>query len=581
MCIAIVSLLVVIVSMSIFPNIALPVLTAKADRETSYHHAYTQTNVEPLLYPESHDTLASQTLAHKPPHKDSQEDSTFAQGNLPFSSSFQSVPTGKTAKDIQAESHSHSHQSFLQSNHQPSCNPQSDPLNYHDTDDLLSKLLHTALECPFADAEWTAVTSLTSQNSVKVTGSKATSGQKTNSVPTFNVHHLAEPNIKHKSTKILVITLTRGAKMRNAARRAGRSIPTRPAIIATFGEHGRERVTSELALRILARYCPLCPQHTTVPPELDTAELILIPVLNEHGRRTVEQGHDCWRLNERGVDLNRNYRYKWGVHDASTLHEEESCGRAPLSEFETRAVDAIVARFNPIAYLSVHSGDSAVVVPWDARADGEPASKFVADAAYKVAQAHCVGCPVGSAATLFGYQAYGTAVDHMLAVRNVPLALTIEVWRGNETFCKDMFNPLTKASLATVFANWSGVLRTTLDIVTPKGLSVPIVVSSDSASFLRDVDRVEVIGPSKYGEDNYVAYWTRADNTLESTDESQIVSLHQAVPSPSKPVFSLTLRRAPVLLLPIAIIAICRGTFISHQTRRRTRRSMRSYRRVS
>lgn len=566
--------------MSIFPNIALPVLTAEADRGTSYQHAHMPMNAKPPLHPESLNTLASQILTHKPPHKGNQEDSTIASGNLLFSS-FQSVPMGKTAKNIQAEKHSILHHSSLQSNQQPSCNLQSDPLNYHDTDDLLSKLLHIALKCPFADAEWTVVTSFTSQNSVKVSRSRATSEQKINPMPISNVRHLAEPNIKHESKKILVITLTREAKKRNAARRAGRSIPTRPAIIATFGEHGRERVTSELALRILARYCPLCKQHTTVPPELDAAELILIPVLNEHGRRTVEQGHDCWRLNERGVDLNRNYRYKWGVHDASTLHEEESCGRAPLSEFETRAVDAVVARFNPIAYLSVHSGDSAVVVPWDARADGEPVSKFVSDAAYKVAQAHCVGCPVGSAATLFGYQAYGTAVDHMLAVRNVPLALTIEVWRGNETFCKDMFNPLTKASLATVFANWSGVLRTTLDIVTPKGFSVPLAVRSDSAPFLSDVDRVEAIDPSKSGEDNYIAYWTRADNTLGSTDELQIAALRKSVLSPSKPVFSLTWRRAPVLLLPIAIIAICRGTFVSHQTRPRARGSRRSYRRLS
>ena len=72
----------------------------------------------------------------------------------------------------------------------------------------------------------------------------------------------------------------------------------------------------------------------------------------------------CRRANERGVDLNRNWPtggwgQVWEGHRSGEVWE----GPEPLSEPETRLVAAFARRWRPHVFLSLHSGQDALLAP--------------------------------------------------------------------------------------------------------------------------------------------------------------------------------------------------------------------------
>lgn len=389
----------------------------------------------------------------------------------------------------------------------------SDP--YHSTDQLLSLIRAISACCPHADAEWAVVTSVTSGRW---------------RFPLFaNLPVTLKQTKTTQRDKLLTVTVTHDAKNRNAARRAGGIVTPRRAVVATFGEHGRELITSELALRILQRLCSESPSDEN-DALLKRTELLMIPLVNEQGRRAVEAGNDCSRLNSRGVDLNRNYRRGWGLSDNTTVRTEERSGSAPLSEYEARAVDAVVRRFAPWAYISIHSGDVAVLPPWDGYGEDETINPWLRLAASNIATAHCGECVVGRASHAFGYKAFGTGVDHMYSERKVPLALTVEVFGGNEAHCSTMFNPQTSAQFEAVMTNWSSLLHTVARIVDAHEIDSKPDVSSigqqgqpGHASFLHDYVHI----PDTSSGDGYQVHWELDDGSQITAERQQLVAAGQ------------------------------------------------------
>lgn len=318
------------------------------------------------------------------------------------------------------------------------------PPPYHSTNALLHALRRLAHTCPHLHAEWAQAHSLP-----------------------FTLRRRRSSSTQTRS--MLILTLTHNARRRYLHRHKGHIVPSRPSAVFVFGEHGRERITSELAFHLLREACSSPPRDF---------EAIVIPIANTPGRHVVETGQSCWRLNSHGVDLNRNYLQFWGVIDNGTVPSEEHAGPAPLSETETRIVDAVVHHVNPVVYISVHSGGRAVLLPWDA---GGGINDACLHAAKTVATHHCRGCPVGTANSIFGYRAYGTGVDHMVAVRNVPVALTLEIFGGPDNIgCERMFNPMDIISFEDVLRNWSGLLHTVGDVVVHKELEQRANSSEDA-----------------------------------------------------------------------------------------------------
>lgn len=260
--------------------------------------------------------------------------------------------------------------------------------------------------------------------------------------------------------------------------------------MVSFGEHGREFISSEIALRLVEK---ICAPHSSgqaadasggvaqaagavVPTvdrsreellrELQRTELVLVPVTSAAGRRLAEDGRYCERGNQRGVDVNRNFGHAWGKTDSSTIPEEERPGRAAFSEIESRALHVLAMHVQPHVYISVHSGDHALVAPWDSTGSLPEGSVLRSDLnriSKQIMHAHCPQCRIGTSNELFGYRAYGTGVDFMHAVLKVPLTMTWEVYGDEgapESDCMRMFNPLTREMFDKTVDTWANSFQT-------------------------------------------------------------------------------------------------------------------------
>lgn len=258
-------------------------------------------------------------------------------------------------------------------------------------------------------------------------------------------------------------------------------------VLAAFGEHGRELVSSEVALAFVRRVCgkPGAEKHEVdlgLLRELRRTEFVLVPVVGAASRRLVEGGRFCERGNARGIDVNRNFAFEWARIDEDTMKEEERPGVAAFSEAETRVLHVVGMHFRPHVYVSLHSGENSVIVPWDS-GDGQrevdmeyeimgaasktklrpPAGPDLLEVAEAVRRAHCPACKVGTAHGLLGYRAYGTGVDFMYAVVHAPIAMTWEIYgdeSAHEDDCVRMFNPIGKESYDMVVGNWARAFET-------------------------------------------------------------------------------------------------------------------------
>lgn len=102
--------------------------------------------------------------------------------------------------------------------------------------------------------------------------------------------------------------------------------------------------------------------------ENTTTNLLFIPCLNEYGVR------NNVRINENGVDLNRNFPTRnWEL----TEKNEFFGGETPSSEKETRFVVDIVKEYNPQIILTLHAPFKVVNYDGDARSLAEEISKII------------------------------------------------------------------------------------------------------------------------------------------------------------------------------------------------------------
>ncbi|KAF4749520.1 hypothetical protein FOZ63_002946, partial [Perkinsus olseni] len=101
-----------------------------------------------------------------------------------------------------------------------------------------------------------------------------------------------------------------------------------------------ELISSEIALQFIRKVCEVRSGRASAGEPYAEAALramAIVPVVNEAGRGLVmEQQQWCWRGNENGVDLNRNFGGP--AHWSSKLRSvEENSGPAQFSEPETKA----------------------------------------------------------------------------------------------------------------------------------------------------------------------------------------------------------------------------------------------------
>ncbi len=147
-----------------------------------------------------------------------------------------------------------------------------------------------------------------------------------------------------------------------------------PGILFLGCHHAREWISVEIPL-LLARY--LAERAGSDPAVADLvarSEIWIVPLVNPDGLEYSIDVYRYWRKNRRanadgsfGVDLNRNYGYKWGVDDIGSSPSplsETYRGPSAFSEPETRAVRDLFLRRDFRAVVSYHSFSQTILYPW-------------------------------------------------------------------------------------------------------------------------------------------------------------------------------------------------------------------------
>ncbi|XP_072148516.1 metallocarboxypeptidase A-like protein MCYG_01475 isoform X2 [Setaria viridis] len=235
-------------------------------------------------------------------------------------------------------------------------------------------------------------------------------------------------------------------------------------VFQSFGQHGRELITSEVALRLL--YI-LTEKHKIAGVDLSSFEKVLdnlvikvVPMENLNGRRRVEEGELCDRRNGRGVDLNRNWSVDWGKKEKDYDPYEENPGIAPFSEPETQIMRELSRSFKPHVWVNVHSGMEALFMPYDHKntTPNGASAHLMWSVLENLNHRHFQdSCLVGSGGGSVGYLAHGTTTDYMHDIAKVPMPFTFEIYgdeKASTDDCFKMFNPVDKTTFDRVINKW-------------------------------------------------------------------------------------------------------------------------------
>ena len=167
----------------------------------------------------------------------------------------------------------------------------------------------------------------------------------------------------HQGQDIVALKVTKDAR----ARRDG----SKPAAVYIAAQHAREWITPEMIRRFAHHVVDSYSTSNRMRALLRETELWFVPVANPDGYDwSFEPGQRLWRKNLRdnngdgaispgdGVDMNRNFAYKWGYDNEGSSPSPPSDtyrGPAPLSEPENVAMDRFVARITPEFFINYHS----------------------------------------------------------------------------------------------------------------------------------------------------------------------------------------------------------------------------------
>lgn len=208
--------------------------------------------------------------------------------------------------------------------------------------------------------------------------------------------------------------------------------PIVPSLLMHSGIHAREWISPMTSLHLLHKLATDCSSNCDV-------DYYFAPIVNPDGyeySRTVDR---MWRKNRAvnqdsscfGVDLNRNWDFKFGVGASSNPCSETFKGPKPFSEPETKAISQRMSEVDNLKLvLAVHSYGQKIYYPWGwtskPTVDHEDLVRAGNAFAEAVARAGGNSYQVENSASGL-YYASGATDDWSKKILNVKYAYTIEL----------------------------------------------------------------------------------------------------------------------------------------------------------
>jgi len=150
-----------------------------------------------------------------------------------------------------------------------------------------------------------------------------------------------------------------------------------PSVLIVGCHHARELISVEIPLAIIKTLTENYSVDTRIKSLVDNRDIWIVPMLNPDGHVYVEEVNSTWRKNRntndnsnslyQGVDLNRNYGFKWGYDNTGSSPQTKSetyRGTAPFSEPETQAIKDLMEEHDFALGLSYHSYGNSFLFPW-------------------------------------------------------------------------------------------------------------------------------------------------------------------------------------------------------------------------
>jgi hypothetical protein len=261
---------------------------------------------------------------------------------------------------------------------------------------------------------------------------------------------------------------------------SGAASQTRPKVLYTGLHHAREPQGMMALIYFMWYMLERYGVDAGVTGLLDSRDLTFVPVVNPDGyaynELTDPRGGGFWRKNRRhnadgsiGVDLNRNYGYRWGfdnVGSTSIGSTEVYRGAAAFSEPETQAIRDLCYRNVFSAGFNYHAFGNLLIHPFGYN-NTEPSDSLIYRRLGDVLTAHNY-YTFGTGDATVGYVTNGDADDWMYGDAETKariFSMTPEV--GNDA---DWFWPVPSRILPLAAEN----LRANLDLAKLAGQQIVI-----------------------------------------------------------------------------------------------------------
>jgi murein tripeptide amidase MpaA len=152
----------------------------------------------------------------------------------------------------------------------------------------------------------------------------------------------------------------------------------KPMILLTGTQHAREWIATMVSTYLADRFVRQYDTDPAVKAVVDSADIVIVPIVNPDGFEYTWTNNRYWRKNRRpnaggsfGVDTNRNWGYKWGVilpHANAGNNDPNSdvyWGTAAFSEPETAAIRDYALSKPQIRWQhDIHSYGQWILYPW-------------------------------------------------------------------------------------------------------------------------------------------------------------------------------------------------------------------------
>ncbi|MCF6365708.1 MAG: immune inhibitor A [Bacteroidales bacterium] len=177
-----------------------------------------------------------------------------------------------------------------------------------------------------------------------------------------------------------------------------------PEVLYTSLTHAREPAAMQALIWYMWYFLENYGTNDEITYLVDNLELYFIPVVNpdgyEYNYSTDPNGGGMWRKNKRdnngggfseyydGVDLNRNYGFKWGYDDIGSSPDQTSStyrGASAFSEPETQIIRDFTNQHEFLLAHNHHTYSELIIIPYGYEEIHSPDDNFLRTSAYLMA----------------------------------------------------------------------------------------------------------------------------------------------------------------------------------------------------